>query len=86
VNKTCELNKEYLYLSYTKTKYLEIMKNTELNIGKAILTSKESLTKMIAQGFTDAKHIFALSNMLMKNFNLNQEQATEVIEESLKLC
>ena len=62
------------------------MKTTELNIGKAILTSKEALTKMIAQGFTDAKHIFALSNMLMQNFNLNQEQATEVIEESIKLC
>ena len=65
---------------------LKIMKTTELNIGKAILTSKEALTKMIAQGFTDAKHIFALSNMLMQNFNLNKEQATEVIEESLKLC
>lgn len=62
------------------------MKTTELNIGKAILTSKEALTKMIAQGFTDAKYIFALSNMLMQNFNLNQAQATEVIEESLKLC
>lgn len=62
------------------------MKTTELNIGKAILTSKEALTKMIAQGFIDAKHIFALSNMLMQNFNLNQAQATEVIEESLKLC
>ena len=62
------------------------MKTTELNIGKAILTSKEALTKMIEQGFTDAKHIFALSKMLMSNFNLDQKQAIEIIEESLKLC
>ena len=30
MNKTCEIKKEYIYLSYTKTKYLEIMKTEKI--------------------------------------------------------
>lgn len=58
----------------------------ELNIANALSTAKEVLVQMLAQGFGETKHIFAISNMLIENFNLTQEQSTIVIENALKLC
>lgn len=62
------------------------MTSQELNIASALSTAKEVLVQMLAQGFGETKHIFALSNMLIENFNLTQEQSTIVIENALKLC
>ena len=62
------------------------MKTQELNIANALSTAKEVLVQMLAQGFGETKHIFALSNMLVDKFNLTQEQSTIVIENALKLC
>lgn len=62
------------------------MTTQELNIANALLTAKEVLVQMLAQGFGETKHIFALSNMLVEEFSLTQEQSTIVIENALKLC
>lgn len=62
------------------------MTSQELNIANALSTAKEVLVKMLSQGFGEEKHLFALSNMLVENFNLSQEQSIIVIENALKLC
>jgi len=61
------------------------MTTIEINIANALLTAKEVLTKMIEQGFGEIKYTFALSNMLIENYNLTQEQSIIVIENALKL-
>lgn len=62
------------------------MTNAQLNIGNALMTAKEILTKMLAQGLGDAKHIFVISNMLCDTYNLTQEQSIIIIEEALKIA
>ena len=59
------------------------MTNLEINTAKAFLTAKEVLKQMIQQGFGETRHIFALSNRLITEFNLTQEQSTIVIENAL---
>ena len=61
------------------------MTTQELNIANALLTAKEVLVQMIAQGFGETKYIFVLSNMLVEKFNLTKEQSIIVIENALKL-
>jgi hypothetical protein len=61
------------------------MKAQEINIANALLTAKEVLVQMLAQGFGDTKYVFALSNMLVKKFNLTQEESIIVIENALPL-
>ena len=62
------------------------MTTQENNIANALSTAKEILTQMLAQGFGETKHVFALSNMLIEKFNLTQNESTIVIENALKLC
>ena len=61
------------------------MTTLELNIANALSTAKEVLVQMIAQGFSETKYVFALSNMLAENFNLTKDQSIIVIENALKL-
>ena len=58
----------------------------ELNIANALLTTKEILIQMLALGFGETKYTFVLSNMLVENFNLTQEQSIVIIKKSLELC
>jgi hypothetical protein len=75
----------YLYFIINKqTK--EIMTTQEINIANALITAKEVLTQMIAQGFGEAKEVFAVSNMIQDRFNLTQDQSIVVIEEALKIA
>lgn len=62
------------------------MTTQENNIANALLTAKEVLVQMLANGFGEIKYVFTLSNMLVEKFNLTQEQSTIVIENALKLC
>lgn len=62
------------------------MTTQNLNIANALQTAKEVLTKMLAQGLSEAKFMFGLSNMLIENYNLTQDQSVMIIEESLKIA
>ena len=62
------------------------MTTQEINIAKALFTAKEMVSKMITNGFGETKFVFALSNMISKEFNLTQSESIVVIEEALKLC
>ena len=62
------------------------MTTQETNIANALSTAKEALLQMLAQGFGETKYTFALSNMLVENYNLTQNQSLIVIENALKLC
>jgi hypothetical protein len=62
------------------------MTTQNLNIANALQTAKEVLTKMLAQGLSDSKFIFGLSNMLSEKYNLTQDQSIIVIEEALKIA
>jgi hypothetical protein len=59
------------------------MATLEINTVKAFLTAKEVLKHMIQQGFGETRYIFALSNRLITEFNLTQEQSTLIIENAL---
>ena len=62
------------------------MTTQKLNIAKALQTAKEVLTQMLAQGISEAKFMFGLSNMLCEKFNLTQKQSIIIIEEALKIA
>lgn len=62
------------------------MTTQNLNIANALQTAKEILTQMLAQGLSDSKFIFGLSNMLSEKYNLTQDQSVIVIEEALKIA
>ena len=62
------------------------MTTTEINIANALITAKEILTQMLAQGLSDAKMIFALSNVISEKYNLSQDQSVIVIDEALKIA
>lgn len=62
------------------------MTNAQLNIGNALITAKEILTNMLADGLSDAKYIFVVSNMLCDTYNLTLEQSIIIIEEALKIA
>jgi hypothetical protein len=68
------------------TKNLTIMTTQQLNIANALMTAKEILTKMLAQGLGDAKHLFVVSNMLCDTYNLTREQSIIILEEALKIA
>ena len=57
----------------------------ELNVGNAILTAKEVITKMMSQGLGEAKYIYAVSKMLSEKYELTMDQSIVVIEETLKM-
>jgi len=65
---------------------LSIMTTAQLNIANALMTAKEILTKMLAQGLGDAKHLFVVSNMLCDTYNLTREQSIIILEEALKIA
>ena len=60
------------------------MTQAELNIGQALLVTREILVNMMAQGIGQDQHVFALSNRIAHEFNLTREQALTVIENALK--
>lgn len=62
------------------------MTPTEINIAKALLTAKEILTKMLAQGIGSPKHVYGLSSVLVKTYNLDRDQSLIIIEEALKIA
>lgn len=62
------------------------MTTAQLNIANALMTAKEILTKMLAQGLGDEKYLFTISNMLCDNYNLTQEQSIIILEEALKIA
>ena len=62
------------------------MTTQNLNIANALQTAKEVLTQMLAQGLSDSKFMFGLSNMLSSKYNLTQEQSVIIIEEALKIA
>ena len=61
------------------------MTTQEINIAKALFTAKEMVGKMITNGFGDTKYVFALSNMIAKEFNLSQSESIVIIEEAINL-
>jgi len=56
------------------------------NIANALTAAKLVLTQMLAQGISDAKSVFALTNVISENYNLSQDQSMIVIEEALKIA
>ena len=62
------------------------MTTQELNIANALTTAKEVLVQMLAQGFGEIKYVFALSNMLVEEFDLTEGRRIMVVECGLKLC
>ena len=59
---------------------------TQENIKNALMTAKEILTKMLANGLADAKYIFVVSNMLCDTYNLTSDQSIIIIEQALKIA
>ena len=62
------------------------MTPAQLNIANALMTAKEILTKMLAQGLGDAQHLFVVSNMLCETYNLTCDQSIVILEEALKIA
>jgi hypothetical protein len=62
------------------------MTTAQLNLANALMTAKEILTKMLAQGLGDAQHLFVVSNMLCETYNLSRDQSIVILEEALKIA
>jgi hypothetical protein len=62
------------------------MTTQEINIAKALFTAKEMVSKMITNGFGETKFVFALSNMISKEFNLTQSESIIIIEQAIELA
>ena len=62
------------------------MTTQEINIANALLTAKEFIATLSAQGLGEVKFIFAVSNILVDKFNLTQDQSIIILEEALKLA
>ena len=62
------------------------MTTQQINTANALITAKEIITKMLSQGLSKGKYVFALSNMLSNEFNLTQDESVIVIEEALKIA
>jgi hypothetical protein len=69
-----------------KLQKIKIMTTSELNFANALMTAKEILTKMLAQGLGDAQYLFVVSNMLCDTYNLTQDQSIIILEEALKIA
>jgi hypothetical protein len=85
VNKTCEFNKECLYLSYTKTKYLEIM--TIQDKAYELMTIKANLLEVTLGERTNVETIKeGRTSFIYKVWfcNSNNKIKTRIINISLK--
>lgn len=72
--------------TFTSDKTNNDMTTQEINIAKALFTAKEMVSKMITNGFGETKFVFALSNMISKEFNLTQSESIIIIEQAIELA
>ena len=57
----------------------------DLNVANALLTAKDLLSAMMANGIADPKTCLLASNALQQKFNLSQDDAIVVLNNALKL-
>jgi hypothetical protein len=61
------------------------MQNLEIIIGKALLTAKEILIQMLANGMAEPRQIYAVANAIAIEFELTLDQSIIVVENALNL-